>query len=422
MGGSPRLRQLERRRPRRPTPSRSPTRGSSRGCRATAAARGWATAATSTATSSTASPAARAFEEHASFCDICVQITLKTKQLTPRADRCTRSDKRSTRHSAGPALRAPLPPSRRSDGTRDDGHPQSTAVEAATAEAALLARLGLPRGASSQDVEVGARRARRVPRRRAGRPARLGRAADRVIDEAFALLSDPTIDRSGPTAARHARPPAGGRPRAPEPRGDDDEHARTQRSCPAKAAPARAGRRVRTPPSAPSSPVEPLIRRIGRSAPCRRRRRHRHSPASTSTAAPASRPINGTPAPEAAAQRPASTRRRSPTLMQKISSRPEGHRLAPVARRHLLPGAATTRAPADVPGEDHRGRPEEPDRPLALGAALFNLGDDRGAEEQWRAVLAVEPNNLEAHYDLGFMYLSRTRRTSPTSGPSGARS
>ncbi len=45
---------------------------------------------------------------------------------------------------------------------------------------------------------------------------------------------------------------------------------------------------------------------------------------------------------------------------------------------------------------------------IALGAALFNLGKTDGAEEQWRAVLAVEPNNLEAHYDLGFMYLSLT--------------
>ena len=45
---------------------------------------------------------------------------------------------------------------------------------------------------------------------------------------------------------------------------------------------------------------------------------------------------------------------------------------------------------------------------LALGAALYNLGKSDGAEAQWRQVLASEPDNLEAHYDLGFMFLSAT--------------
>ena len=44
---------------------------------------------------------------------------------------------------------------------------------------------------------------------------------------------------------------------------------------------------------------------------------------------------------------------------------------------------------------------------LALGAATFNVGQPTEAEAQWREVLKTDPNNLEAHYDLGFMYLSR---------------
>ncbi len=97
-----------------------PSDRSSPGCRATAAARRWATAATSTATSSTGAGATGPlFEEHASFCDICVQITLKTKQLAAsKASPCTRSDRSSTRPTVGPGRPAPTPPSRRSDRIR----------------------------------------------------------------------------------------------------------------------------------------------------------------------------------------------------------------------------------------------------------------------------------------------------------------
>ena len=44
---------------------------------------------------------------------------------------------------------------------------------------------------------------------------------------------------------------------------------------------------------------------------------------------------------------------------------------------------------------------------LGLGAAEFNQGNAAEAERQWRAVLAIDPQNLEAHYDLGFMYFSQ---------------
>lgn len=51
--------------------------------------------------------------------------------------------------------------------------------------------------------------------------------------------------------------------------------------------------------------------------------------------------------------------------------------------------------------------PKNSDARLALGAAKFNSGDPAAAEEEWRQVLADEPTNAEAHYNLGFMFLSK---------------
>lgn len=51
--------------------------------------------------------------------------------------------------------------------------------------------------------------------------------------------------------------------------------------------------------------------------------------------------------------------------------------------------------------------PKDTDAMLALGASQFNSGDLAGAEKQWRAALAIDPKKAEAHYDLGFLYLSR---------------
>lgn len=44
---------------------------------------------------------------------------------------------------------------------------------------------------------------------------------------------------------------------------------------------------------------------------------------------------------------------------------------------------------------------------LALGACQFNLGDGTGAEKSWLTVLKLNPRQVEAHYDLGFLYLSK---------------
>ncbi len=44
---------------------------------------------------------------------------------------------------------------------------------------------------------------------------------------------------------------------------------------------------------------------------------------------------------------------------------------------------------------------------LAFGAAQFNLGNGTDAETSWLKVTEIDPRKAEAHYDLGFLYLSQ---------------
>lgn len=47
---------------------------------------------------------------------------------------------------------------------------------------------------------------------------------------------------------------------------------------------------------------------------------------------------------------------------------------------------------------------------VAHGAAAFNQGDLAAAEKAWDQAVALYPTNVEAHYDLGFLYMT-TQRT-----------
>jgi len=49
--------------------------------------------------------------------------------------------------------------------------------------------------------------------------------------------------------------------------------------------------------------------------------------------------------------------------------------------------------------------PESISALLGRGATAYNVGNSTGAEKDWRAVVAVDPKNVDAHYYLGFMYL-----------------
>ncbi len=44
---------------------------------------------------------------------------------------------------------------------------------------------------------------------------------------------------------------------------------------------------------------------------------------------------------------------------------------------------------------------------LARGAVYFNLNDLANAEAAWNRVAVLEPDNVEVHYDLGFLYLNQ---------------
>jgi tetratricopeptide (TPR) repeat protein len=43
---------------------------------------------------------------------------------------------------------------------------------------------------------------------------------------------------------------------------------------------------------------------------------------------------------------------------------------------------------------------------VAYGAAAFNNGDDAAAKTSWERAIELDPDNVEAHYDLGFLYLN----------------
>lgn len=44
---------------------------------------------------------------------------------------------------------------------------------------------------------------------------------------------------------------------------------------------------------------------------------------------------------------------------------------------------------------------------LARGAVYFNLNDLANAESTWKKVAILEPDNVEVHYDLGFLYMNQ---------------
>jgi cytochrome c-type biogenesis protein CcmH/NrfG len=52
-------------------------------------------------------------------------------------------------------------------------------------------------------------------------------------------------------------------------------------------------------------------------------------------------------------------------------------------------------------------QPKDEQALLALGAASFNVGDLDRAEVVWQQVVSLDATSVEAHYDLGFLYLNR---------------
>jgi len=257
----------------------------------------------------------------------------------------------------------------------------STGKTGQTVEAMLLARLGLQGSASSQDVEAA----------HDGLVAFLeGAPTDQwtwarqqigMIDEAFALLSDPTIDRSALAA--------------------DAPVEATALVAEAHAAPAADSSTARPPVSTGNR----LFKRVAIGAAAVVGIVAIAAAGFNLNGGTGIPSINGSPAPEAAAS-PAIDQARLATLMAKVQADPKD--------------VASLQSLADLyyQAEDFKTSglflekilaidPKNLTALLALGAVEFNLGDSVGAEEDWRAVLVIDPKNVEAHYDLGFMYLSK---------------
>ena len=53
-------------------------------------------------------------------------------------------------------------------------------------------------------------------------------------------------------------------------------------------------------------------------------------------------------------------------------------------------------------------KPNDADALLELGVLQLGLNDPDGAREAWEKVLKIDPNRVEAFYNLGFYYMSQT--------------
>ena len=284
----------------------------------------------------------------------------------------------------------------------------------------LLASLGLPADASSQEVETAHDELVAYLEKAPAELRLWARREIASIDEAFALLSDPTIDRSpaGDEGARPAVVPAtaGGAKATPAKAGDiavEDEveeleldhpatrHGRREAERRARAAAKRAA--IEEPRHATRNR---LIKRLAIGAA-----------AVVGVVAVASfgynmnggtgiPALNGTPSPESSAATGVDEAQLA-ALMQKISADPKDtaslrSTRQPLLRRRRLPDGR------HVDGEGHRDR-SRTTRMLGSPSArrCTTSPGMPTAEKQWRQVIAVDPKNAQAYYDLGFLYLSQ---------------
>lgn len=258
-------------------------------------------------------------------------------------------------------------------------------------ERELLARLGLPAGASSQEVETAHDDLVDYLEKA---PTDLRAWSQReiaAIDEAYAILSDPTIDRAaiasvgaGAALAGLAAAPAVVAGVAPM----GDVTARSASARPASTSQARLLKRVAIAAAALVGVVAILL--VGYNL-------------NGGTGVP---PINGSPAPEASAAAQADPAAVA-ALMQKITANPQDI-VSLQALADLYYQVSDFKTAATFLDKIVAIDPKNLTALLALGAADFNQGDSVSAEKQWRAALAIDANNVEAHYDLGFMYLSES--------------
>ncbi len=214
----------------------------------------------------------------------------------------------------------------------------SSSRSTVSVEAGLLARLGLPKNASTQDVET-AHDALIAYLETAPTDLRSwARLEMDRVDEAYALLSDPTIDRSALVASPEAQalPVAPAVPAATVAPAPDATVAR----------PTGKGRTVRRLGFAGAAIAGAIVLVIA------------VFNMGGGTGVP---PVNGSPDPAAAASPAIDTARCRPTD-DEDPGRPEGRHVAAGTRRHLLQ-RERLRHRRRLPREDHHGRRQERDRP-----------------------------------------------------------
>ncbi len=267
--------------------------------------------------------------------------------------------------------------------------------EAREVEAAMLARLGLHAGATRLEVESARQSIVRYLAEAPAGVAGWARRQEALIDEAYALLSDPTGGQADALALDPWSDGIGGL------EARDATGARADVGIGDAAVPAPGS----------SGPAGGL----GGAAGLRRRPLVRTLGAALAlvgvlavgyvvyaAGAPAVPGFSGTPAPEASA---GIDMARVAQLMTKIQQ--DSTDVAALTELGDIFFTARDYATAatwmsKVLAVD----PSNVNAMLGLGAAKFNQGDLAGAESQWRAVLAIAPANQEAYYDLGYVYLS----------------
>ena len=252
-----------------------------------------------------------------------------------------------------------------------------------TVEATLLARLGLDAGASSQEVEAAHDALVEFLEGAPGDQRVWARQQIGSIDEAFAILSDPTLDRSelaGSIAAAPAR-------------------VRASKAVTAAVADAPSGAMPRT------FAGNRMIKRVAIGAAAIIGVVAIAAAGFNLNGGTGLPGVNGSPDPAAAAS-PAVDQARVTALMQKVQADPKDI-VSLQALADLYFQASDFKDSGLFLEKVLALDPKNLTGLLALGAVEFNLGDPAGAEEDWRAALVIDPKNVEAHYDLGFMYLSK---------------
>jgi tetratricopeptide (TPR) repeat protein len=289
--------------------------------------------------------------------------------------------------------------------------------ERETLEPELLARLGLAADASSQEVEAAHDEFVAYLEKAPYDLRAWARRQIAAADEAYALLSDPTIDRSAPAAAAPAiavaKPaPVPGAPRAAAP--DDDESVEELDDVAPTTRRARreTGRTARSTAGRDDGPqpvgagLTRIARRIGVGAAAIVGVAAIAVAGYNLNGGPGLPAVSGTPAPETSVASGIDLARVA-ELMAKVEADPiDVASLQELGDTYYLDGDYETAGAwmekiLTVDPNNLQAR-------LALGAALFNLGNPAEAEQQWRQVLALDPNNVDAHYSLGFLYLNQS--------------